>query len=221
MVMVLPVYEKEQPGILYNTAAVVTRGRHVPGQVPQAPHSAPERLLGEVLLPPRQPGLARVRHRRRQGGGLHLFTTAISRRAGAHSDWPCGNRVQSVRHLARPVELLWKLEQPASAVATSTTSARSTEWESRSWATTTSTVRATSSIRGEVRRRGRLGQRGRSDRPRSGPVAHRDRPRSVGFLPRSQTRRLRSPGDTVTTTFVHGASSSRRRGRSPWTSDRR
>ncbi len=36
MVMVLPMYEQEQPGVLYNTAAVVDADGTLPRQVPQA-----------------------------------------------------------------------------------------------------------------------------------------------------------------------------------------
>ena len=73
MVLVLPMYEQEQPGFLYNTAAVVDADGTLPRQVPQAPHPAREGILGEVLLPSRQPRLPGVRHRRRQGRCLHLL----------------------------------------------------------------------------------------------------------------------------------------------------
>ena len=35
MVMVLPMYEEEQPGVLYNTAAVIDADGTLPRQVPQ------------------------------------------------------------------------------------------------------------------------------------------------------------------------------------------
>ena len=49
------------------------RRREVPRQVPQDAHPAREGLLGEVLLPPREPRLPGVRDRRRQGRRLHLL----------------------------------------------------------------------------------------------------------------------------------------------------
>ena len=50
------------------------RRRQVPGQVPQDAHPALQAgLLGEVLLPPRQPRVSRLRDRLRQGGRLHLL----------------------------------------------------------------------------------------------------------------------------------------------------
>ena len=79
MVMVLPMYEEEQPGVLYNTAAVVDADGTLPRQVPQAPHPAGQGLLGEVLLPARQPRVPGVRHRGRQGRRLHLLRPALPR----------------------------------------------------------------------------------------------------------------------------------------------
>ena len=85
MVMVLPIYEEEQTGVYYNTAVRGRRRRHDPRQVPQEPHPARGEVLGEVLLPPRQPGLPGLRHRGRQGRGCTSATTATSPRAGASS----------------------------------------------------------------------------------------------------------------------------------------
>ena len=79
MVMILPMYEQEQPGVLYNTAAVVDADGTLPRQVPQDPPPPGEGLLGEVLLPARQPGLPGVRHRGRQGRGLHLLRPPLPR----------------------------------------------------------------------------------------------------------------------------------------------
>ena len=73
MVIVVPVFEVEQSGFYYNTAAVIDADGTVPRQVPQAPHPAGQGLLGEVLLQARQPRLAGLRHRRRQGRRLHLL----------------------------------------------------------------------------------------------------------------------------------------------------
>ena len=48
-------------------------GRQLPRQIPQAPHPEPAAVLGEVLFPPGQRWLQRLRHRRRQGGRLYLL----------------------------------------------------------------------------------------------------------------------------------------------------
>ena len=118
MVMVLPMYEQEQPGVLYNTAAVVDADGTLPRQVPQDPHPAGEGVLGEVLLPARQPRLPGVRHRGRPRRRLHLLRPALPR--GLARARPqrrarsCSTRRRRHRGLSA---YLWKLEQPASAVA--------------------------------------------------------------------------------------------------------
>ena len=53
------------------------RRRHDPRQVPQAPHPEPRQVLGEVLLPSRQPGLSGVQDRGRADRGLHLLRPAL------------------------------------------------------------------------------------------------------------------------------------------------
>ncbi len=57
--LVVPIYEKEQEGVYYNTAAVLHNDGAYLGQVPQDSHPACRaRLLGEVLLPARQPRIS-------------------------------------------------------------------------------------------------------------------------------------------------------------------
>ncbi len=146
MVMVLPVYEQEQPGVLYNTAAVIDAdgtylGKYRKHHIPQT-----TRFLGEVLLPPRQPRLPRLRHRRRQGRGLHLLRPPLPRGLASARPERRGDRVQPLRHQPRAVATTSgssSSRRPPS--PTSTTSARSTGWASRTSATTTSTAPATSS----------------------------------------------------------------------------
>ena len=53
------------------------RRRVTARQVPQAPHPEPAVVLGEVLLPPGQPGLPGLRHRGRPGRRLHLLRPAL------------------------------------------------------------------------------------------------------------------------------------------------
>ena len=118
MVMVLPMYEEEQPGFLYNTAAVVDADGALPRQVPQAPHPARQRLLGEVLLPARQPRLPGLRHRGRQGRRLHLLRPALPRGLARARAQRRPDRVQPRPPPAAGLSnYLWKLEQPAAAVA--------------------------------------------------------------------------------------------------------
>jgi hypothetical protein len=72
--MIVPVYEVEQEGIFYNTAAVIQERRIVSGQISQDAHSACRaRILGEVLLPARQPGLPGVRSGFREDRRLYLL----------------------------------------------------------------------------------------------------------------------------------------------------
>ena len=105
MVMVLPMYEQEQPGFLYNTAAVVDADGSILGKYRK--HHIPnvQRLLGEVLLPARQPRLPGVRHRGRQGRRLHLLRPALPRGLARARPERRADRVQPVGHLARPVVL--------------------------------------------------------------------------------------------------------------------
>ena len=81
------------------------RRRQVPRQVPQAPHPAGEGLLGEVLLPARQPRVPRVRHRRRQGRRLHLLRPPLPRGVAGPRAQRRADRVQPVGDAPRPVGL--------------------------------------------------------------------------------------------------------------------
>ena len=75
MVLVVPMYEEDEQarGHLLQHRRGHRRRREVPGQVPQDAHPARQGLLGEVLLPPREPGVPGVRHRGGQSGCLHLL----------------------------------------------------------------------------------------------------------------------------------------------------
>ena len=96
------------------------RRRQVPRQVPQDAHPALQAgLLGEVLLPPRQPRLPGLRDRLRARSASTSATTATSPRARARSGLARRrDRLQPLGHRRRACrEYLWKLEQPAHAVA--------------------------------------------------------------------------------------------------------
>src|SRR4051794_37543199 len=127
LVIVLPVYEREEP-FLYNTAAVIDadgsylgkyRKQHIPhvggfweefyfrpghGGYPgfRPPPPPWGGLRGKVPLPPRRRRLPRLRPRRRQGRRPHLLRPPLPRGlAGARSQ-RCADRVQPQRHESRP-----------------------------------------------------------------------------------------------------------------------
>ncbi len=104
MVMVLPIYEEEQTGVYYNTAVVVDADGTVLGQLPQAPHPPPGEVLGEVLLPARQPRLPGLRHRGRQDRRLHLLRPALPRGLARARPGRRPHGVQPQRHQARAVQ---------------------------------------------------------------------------------------------------------------------
>ena len=140
MVLIVPVYEREQEGVYYNTAAVIDAdgtflGKHRKNHIPHVTG-----LLGEVLLPARQPRLPGVRHRRRPDRRLHLLRAALP---GGLARARPGRRDRSCSTRRRPAGACrstcgsWSSPRPRS--PTSTSSARSTASASSRWATTTST----------------------------------------------------------------------------------
>ena len=88
MVLVVPMYEEDEhaSGHLLQHRRRHRRRRHVPRQVPQDPHPARQGLLGEVLLPARQPRLPGLRDGGRARSASTSATTATSPRAPARSD---------------------------------------------------------------------------------------------------------------------------------------
>ena len=101
----------------YNTAAVFDADGTLPRQVPQEPHPAHVRLLGEVLLQARQPRLSGVPDALRQGRRVHLLRPPLPRgraRLGLNGAEIVFNPSATVAGLS---QYLWKLEQPAHAVA--------------------------------------------------------------------------------------------------------
>ena len=119
MVIVVPIYEEEQAGRLLQHRGRDRRRRQVPGQVPQDPHPALQAgLLGEVLLPARQPRLPRVRDRATRKVGVYICYDRHfpegARALGLNGAEIVFNPSATVAGLS---EYLWKLEQPAHAVA--------------------------------------------------------------------------------------------------------
>ena len=93
------------------------RRRHVPRQVPQEPHPAHLGVLGEVLLQAGQPRLPGVPDALREDRRLHLLRPPLPRgRAalGLNGAEIVFNPSATVAGLS---QYLWKLEQPAHAVA--------------------------------------------------------------------------------------------------------
>ena len=95
------------------------RRREIPRQVPQDPHPAlPARLLGEVLLHAPATSAIPVFETRYAASASTSATTATSPRARARSGWPAPRSCSSPRRRsAGHSEYLWKIEQPAHAVA--------------------------------------------------------------------------------------------------------
>ena len=152
MVMVLPIYEEEQTGVYYNTAVVVDADGTILGQVPQAPHPAPREVLGEVLLPPRQPRLPGLRHRGRQGRRLHLLRPALPRGLARARPQRRAHGLQPQRHQARACPTgcgRSRARAPRSPTATSCCSPTGSAARTTSTATrrSTSTAPARSSTR--------------------------------------------------------------------------
>ena len=148
IVMVLPMYEQEQPGVLFNTAAVV---------------DADGSYLGKYRKThiPQVKGFWEKFYFRPGNLGFPVFDTAVGK-VGVYicydRHFPEGwralglngarDRVQPVGDVARALaRTSGSSSSPRPRSRTSTTSARSTGSASKTSATTTSTARATSSTR--------------------------------------------------------------------------
>ena len=117
MVMVVPVYEEEMTGVYYNTAAVIDAdgtylGKYRKNHIPHA-----TRLLGEVLLQARQPRLSGVPDQYAKVGVYICYDRHFpegARLLGLNGAEIVFNPSATVAGLS---QYLWKLEQPAHAVA--------------------------------------------------------------------------------------------------------
>ena len=82
------------------------RRRPLPRQVPQDAHPAlPARLLGEVLLPARQPRLSRLRDAGGQGRRLHLLRPPFPGRGSLPGPERGGDRLQSLGDRGRALRI--------------------------------------------------------------------------------------------------------------------
>ena len=116
------------------------RRRHLPRQVPQAPHPAGQGLLGEVLLPARATSAGPSSTPPSAGSASTSATTATSPRAGAQLGLNGAQLVynpSATPAACPPTCGSWSSPPPPS--PTSTSSPRSTGSARRSTATTTST----------------------------------------------------------------------------------
>lgn len=148
MVIVVPVFEIEQDGFYYNTAAVI---------------DADGTFLGKYRKHhiPQVKGFWEKYYFRPGNAGWPVFDTAVGkvgvyicydrhfpegwRQLGLNGAQLVYNPSATSRGLSA---YLWQLEQPQPPSPTSTSSPRSTVWDRRSTGTTTSTGRRTSSTRG-------------------------------------------------------------------------
>ena len=81
MAMVVPVYEREQAGVYYNTAAVLDADGTLPRQVPQEPHPAHRRASGRSTSSSRATSATRSSRRASRRSASTSATTATSPRA--------------------------------------------------------------------------------------------------------------------------------------------
>ena len=119
MVIVVPLYEEEETGVYYNTAAVIDADGTYLGKYRKnhIPHTAPG-LLGEVLLQARATSAIRCSRRKYADVGVYICYDRHfpegARELGLNGAEIVFNPSATVAGLS---EYLWKLEQPAHAVA--------------------------------------------------------------------------------------------------------
>ena len=86
MVIVVPVYEEQMPGLVLQYCCRHRCRRQIPGQISQAPHPAcASRILGEVLFHAGRSGLSRIRQRSMRASECISAMTVIFRKVRACS----------------------------------------------------------------------------------------------------------------------------------------
>ena len=105
MVLVVPIFEMEQEGFYYNTAAVIDADGTYLGKYRKTHIPHVQGVLREVLLPSRQHRLSGVRHRRRPHRGLHLLRPAFSRGMASSGAERGEDRVQPLRYESRALDV--------------------------------------------------------------------------------------------------------------------
>ena len=170
MAMVVPVYEREMAGVYYNTAAIIDADGTLPRQVPQEPHPADQRVLGEVLLQPGQPRLPGVQDPLRDDRRVHLLRPPLPRgRARARPRTAPRSSTTRRRRSPGSRSTCGSSSSPRTRSRTATSSARSTASAPRRRGTSASSTatRTSSNPRGQIvacgsRGQGRAGRRRRS-----------------------------------------------------------
>jgi hypothetical protein len=94
MVIIVPIYEKESPGVLYNTAAVIDADGTYLGKYRKnhIPHTSG--FWEKVLLQARQPRLPGVPNEVRESGCVHLLRPPLPRWRALPGPERRGDRVQ-------------------------------------------------------------------------------------------------------------------------------
>ena len=199
MVLVVPIYEEDQPGVYYNTAAVIDADGRFLGKYRKThiPH-VQAGVLGEVLLPP-------------GNLGYPVFETAFAK-IGVYicydRHFPEGARALGLAGaeivfnpsatVAGLSEYLWKLEQPAHAVANGYFVGAINRVGTEAPWKIGRVLRAELLLRParEDRRPGAARPR-RRGRGRPGPRPDRAGAHRLAVLPRPPARRVRSAGRAV------------------------
>ena len=196
MVMVLPMYEIVQPGLYYNTAAVIDADGTLPRQVPQAAHPAGRRGSGRSSTSGPATAGTRSSTPRSARSACTSATTATSPRAGGRSASTAPRSCSTRRPPAAACrEYIWRLEQPAAAVANmyyvGAINRVGIEPTRRRRLLRPELLRRS---RGQVRRRRRRRLQAGADRARPRHGQDQAGPRPLGVLPRPPPRRLRRAG---------------------------
>ena len=103
IVIIAPMYEEEQPGLYYNTAAVIDAdgsylGKYRKNHLPQV-----KGFWEKFYFRPGNLGLPDLRYRGRPDRGLHLLRPALPGGLAGARPGRRADRVQPVGHLARPL----------------------------------------------------------------------------------------------------------------------
>ena len=116
MVIIVPIYEEELTGIYYNTAAVIDADGSISASIARTTFRTSIPVSGRSFTV-RQSRLSVFRYCVRSHRRVHLLRPSLSRRCASARTERRGDRFQSVATVAGLSEYLWRLEQPAHAVA--------------------------------------------------------------------------------------------------------
>ena len=117
MVMVLPVYEQEQPGVLYNTAAVIDADGTYLGKYRKTHIPHVNGFWEKFYFRPGNLGYPVFDTAVGRGRRLHLLRPALPGGLAGARPQRRGDRIQPVGHQSRPVQLPLEARAAAAAVA--------------------------------------------------------------------------------------------------------